>query len=693
MADYIGNDQKYIPTKNIGMEIESMITNFANQRKIFERKWYDNNFFDDGYHFRYMSRSTGKIVDLTEKGTSNTPQRAIPKASRQIRGLANLLLSPSYLPVVYPDRVVKRMFGDNEEEYQAAVELSKDIAKKTGIWLEEEWKNQEIWEKVILMCLLTAKHGVSYLLVWPDANEEKLRSRVADAFEVYCMGSIKDLEDSPAVILTNPELIDKIKSNDKFDMGQRELLLPDNKYATSELKEAYSKSRYGTSEGSDAGPTLILKETFKKEYLTQSNFEYISQMFPDVISNKKPGDIVMRHVYSAAGIWLLDEYLDIDKYPIVDLRFEPGPMYQTALMERFIPSNKVLDMVVARVEKYINTMVTGTWVTRKGENFEITNIPGGQKLEYTTTPPTQGQMAPVPPFVFNFIGLLNSFIEEQGASTSALGKLPDGVRSGVAIESVKATEYANLKIASDQLKNFMKRVSERMLTHASRFIDPQTVYLLDKGNPSYYDVVGEKGYLLRKQMGEDMSGTIPIRKDTRVQIEIESGLGFTMEGRKQTMQQIVGFMMPLVQAGMIPPEGVKILVQKLLETYQFGSVEDFMDVLDKSGGVGALNEQQTDQMKVALLETLKDAGAVGQESEQAMVDSTKVGVLEALKESGLLDKLSGPKEAAPKPPSESINYKDLPPEGKQQLAAKAGISIAPPVEPVMQGGANAINQG
>ena len=35
-------------------------------------------------------------------------------------------------------------------------------------------------------------------------------------------------------------------------------------------------------------------------------------------------------------------------------------------------------------------MITGTWLTRKGENFQITNIPGGQKIEWENTPPVQG---------------------------------------------------------------------------------------------------------------------------------------------------------------------------------------------------------------------------------------------------------------------------------------------------------------
>ena len=103
MADNIKYTTSFIPTKALAQKVDNLIVMAENNRKQFERRWYDNNFFDDGFHFRYVSRETGKIVDLSQHSSSNTPMRAIPKASRQIRGVANLLLSPEYRSVVYPD--------------------------------------------------------------------------------------------------------------------------------------------------------------------------------------------------------------------------------------------------------------------------------------------------------------------------------------------------------------------------------------------------------------------------------------------------------------------------------------------------------------------------------------------------------------------------------------------------------------
>jgi hypothetical protein len=50
--------------------------------------------------------------------------------------------------------------------------------------------------------------------------------------------------------------------------------------------------------------------------------------------------------------------------------------------------------------------------------------------------------------------------------------------------------------------------------------------------------------------------------------------------------------------------------------------------------------------------------------------------MEALRDSGVIEK-QGKQPEAPKGPSESISFKDLPPEGKAQMAQKVGIELSP----------------
>lgn len=623
-----------LPTQAIAQATDNIIKNEEMKRRGFERRWYDNNFFDDGFHFRYVSRSTGKIIDVSDKSI-NLPNRAIPKASRQIRGVTNLVLGGEPIPVIYPERVSKTNYP-NPEDYQTAKKQAKTIAKKSGIWIEQEWKAQELKEKLTLMLLLAAKHSVSYLEVWPDEVEEKIRTQVFDAFDIYLDGTLTSIYDSPYIIKAVPMLIARIKANEIFDEAQTSRITPDNRFASSEVKEAYMKARFGSGSESDLSATLILKECFFKEYLSDDNWSDAIKMSKEngAMEGKSKGDMILRHSFVAGGLWLKDEYVNLKDYPFADYRFEPGPIYQVPLIERFIPANKSLDIAASRVERFMNTMVAGMWLKRKGEDFQISNIAGGQQVEYEGTPPVQANLANVPGYVFNFMEFLEKNIEEQGASTSALGQLPAGVKSGIAIESLKATEYANLKIATDQLKKTVKTITEKMLDIADKyFIKPQTVMGMEKNEPDYFEIIGGAGIKARQDAEVALpEGIVPIKSDYNVDIQVESGLGFTQQGKKETAQQIVQFMMQLAQMGLMTVDAVKVMVQSLLETYQFGSTQEFMEAMESGTQSIPLTEEQITQMKVAVITALKDAGYIGEQMDEKMVNAVKVGVVEALKD-------------------------------------------------------------
>jgi hypothetical protein len=100
MADKLNSE--FLDSNQTAHLIDQTAQMISSQRKAFERRWYDNNFFDDGFHYRYVSRTTGRIIDLSQSGDTFIPHRAIPKASRQIRGIANLLLANELTPIIYP---------------------------------------------------------------------------------------------------------------------------------------------------------------------------------------------------------------------------------------------------------------------------------------------------------------------------------------------------------------------------------------------------------------------------------------------------------------------------------------------------------------------------------------------------------------------------------------------------------------
>ena len=610
-----------IDSEQIGETVQNLMTEAKDARRSFERRWYDNNFFDDGYHFRYLSRQQNKIVDLADRSTIYNPLRAIPKSSKQIRGMANLLLSQDFLPVIYPEKInaaayppiltpdpeTGEMTQQANPEYQEAIKASKLVAKLSGHWVQEEFRNQEISEKLALMVILAAKHGISYMQIWPDAVKEQIQTQVFDAFDVYVLGSVTELSDSPFIIKGLKRRIAEIKADERFDQDKVEQISPDNRHASSEIKESYMKARHGGMVNPEAVASVIEKEYFIKEYLNGENSARLRRQKNggEILQGREEGDVVIRHGFVEGNVNVLDEYVNLPDYPFVDYRFEPGPLYQVPMIERFIPSNKSLDLVVSRLERYIHTMVTGAWFKRQGEQFDINNTAGGQIIEYQATPPQQANIANMPGFVFSFMNLLTGFIEEQGVSTSILGKVPTGVRSNAALETIKESEYANLVISSRRLKNTIKRITQKFLDLADRyFVNPQVSYFLEKGEPQYFDIIGATTLAKRQALGVETPETaVPLSGEYRVDIQVESGLGYTREGQRESAKELGNFIIQIAGLGLVSPEFAKIFVLKLLELYGFGVTQEVVEALEQEGQMG---QEQIDKIKLAMVETMGD---------------------------------------------------------------------------------------
>lgn len=642
MVDQPEKDTAQVETDQIGNELDNMVLFANNTRKPFARAWYNNNFFDDGHHLRSISRTTGRIVDLSNRASLYSPRRAIPKASRQIRGMANLLLSQDYVPQVRPEKVTSVNYPE-EEEFAQVQKDAKLVAKRAGHWLTEEWDNQDLDIKMVEMLLLTMKNFISYLQVWPDPIEETIRTQVYDAFDIYLMSNLNSIYDSPFMIKIVPNLIRKMKANEYFDEIQLKKISPDSRYASDEIKEAYLTSKYGKAgAGGDSSATLLQKEAFLKEYIGEKNLPRIRGQKEDkekaipsgaeVLKDKKKGDPIIRQVFAGGKVWLRDIYTTLPDYPFVDLRLEPGPIYGVSQIERFIPANKSLDSVISRIERWIHTMTVGVWTQREGENFQLSNVAGGLLAKYKSVPPQQMQMSSITSAPFMMADILTALIEEQGVTTSALGKLPKGVKAGIAIESLKASEFANLFIAIKQIKKTIQTISEKMFDIAdNHFINKKTILRLEKGEPDYFDIIGQSGIDARKNIDEadKLDGVIPIKKEYKVDIEIQAGLGYTEEGRKARMMELANFFIVMAKEGLITPQVVKVMIEQLMETFKFGPAEDMMEALDEPAG---MDDEQLSKLKLAVIEVLKDAKQAGlfDPDEEKHLAITKAGSIQAL---------------------------------------------------------------
>ena len=258
-----------IKSDQIGLVIEQMVNQRVTQRHKHERRWYDNNYFDDGHHFKVISRKTGRVIDTIGK-TAGFTERAIPRASLQIRGVSNLLFSAEPYPVVYPERVSVSEFMDvagtvDEVRYKEKLKQAKDVASKQGIYLTTSWEDNSLDIKLIDMLILAAKNSISYLKVYTD-HKGKLCYDIRDAFDIIVDGDKRSLQECSFVTDTSSSTIEEVKNNPMFDPSMTEKLVPDNKYATSEIKDAYMRSRFGTKSGRKNMRPLLLRRPLCRRY-------------------------------------------------------------------------------------------------------------------------------------------------------------------------------------------------------------------------------------------------------------------------------------------------------------------------------------------------------------------------------------------------------------------------------------------
>lgn len=569
-------------------QTDKYIESSAKQRKKWDRHCYTNNFFYDGRHFRFLSGKTGRIVDYAQKSTLANPRRSIPKTTKQLRGIANLLLANDPRWVIYPEQP-KEATG---KALTKAWEKAEEIGRRHAHYGEDCFDKLGMREKEAELVINFLKHPVSYLQITYDDINEALVAEPYDFFDLYLSdGSLNDLSKQAYIGKAIPKTISELQANENY--SNTEKLSAEGRYAESKMKEAYVKASFG-ARSEDEVKTVILKEMWIKFFLTENLMGRIAQTSPKVLEGKEVGDPIFL-VRSTAGKQLLrEEWVDLPDYPFVAFRFQPGALYQPAPIRMFMDTNRALDLIVSRIERWAFRMAKGSWLVHQNETIKTITDESGEIIKWKAIKPEQGKIAPLPEGIFAHIGFLEKDLEESGVSTAALGRIPKGVKAWRAIESLKAADYANLKVPIMMFDASLSKVAEKIFDLTDRYIaKPTTVYRMDQGKPDYFDIIGRGNVETYKEIGQPLGeGVIPIGKDTKVKIEIESGLSHTEEGKREMILQ-------LAEKGFLPKETV------LEELKVGGNVADILEKLEAEQGKGMAPEQFA-QMKEALLSVIVD---------------------------------------------------------------------------------------
>lgn len=242
------------------------------------------------------------------------------------------------------------------------------------------------------------------------------------------------------------------------------------------------------------------------------------------------------------------------------------------------------------------------------------------------------------------------------------GVTKTGTRTVGELQMMQAGNQSRQGRKIDRLETHCENIARHMMFHLKGNFDfEQTVKLTGDTPDEVIEALGENYDPTNRTVTfspEDIEG------EYDVDVKAGSTLPLDKQNRMQMLETILQTVAQVVSNAPMS-NFLAALVGELLNDYDIKSLKEAyeMDVqAAEQQKQQEAQQQQPDEMK-----TMAEAAKRQAQSQQIQVD-TQLSIeqmkLEALKD--------------PKPhPSESISFKDLPPEGRIQLAAQAGIHLTP----------------
>lgn len=332
-------------------------------------------------------------------------------------------------------------------------------------------------------------------------------------------------------------------------------------------------------------------------------------------------------------------------------------------IEQCIDLQEDFNFTLSRIAQH-KKMLTGKVLVPKGADISSKfDDMVGQIIYYVLgKKPTMEPAPPVPDYFYKELMRIRSTVEDlMNSHDSTMGREPGQVKSGIGISNL--SELDNAQIAPELI----------MLEQKLGFF---TEAILDICQEKYTE------RRLLKISGEDMAFEVKsfIGSDLFGQknIQIKMGSNFPLDKTERT-----NYILMLKKEGFIAPERAKELLEftdidgafKTLD--EDGAKQDILNIIEGQGQFQVQAENWEDH--TIFLKVINDfrKGTMYMKLDPQV--KAEIDDLASQHQQMLLaeQKAMQPPPPPLKQPSETINYKDLPIDGKIQVAAQAGIKLDP----------------
>jgi hypothetical protein len=520
-------------------------------RQIMDWNWYLYDNYYRGNHYIQFNKRTNQIV---------TP----PRPKGQIRLTVNVIYSIC--------RAIRNFATSYRPKWEVATDSTTEDeinnSRKSADTLDFYYDHLELPKKIKGIANYIIKYGIGYFQYGWDEEATGLDNQkgevdvwTRDPFDVYLDPAgmeTGDIQNCRYIDIAVSKPIQDIINNKVYEAKlkaanlQAEDISGSTTRAASEFKQILIQNQYAGSFGSeDEFKTVILHETLYKKLVKDDTQVWVASWIE--------------------GHLLRNEQTEFNKYNLIPIPSDDNPneIYGEGYIKNLVPLNKVLNRLESQVVEYNNLVNRGRIIADKDAGInKITNETGEIIEKNAGADVHDMQPAGLAPDMNAQINRMRDYIKEiSGVLDAFMGKVPEGVKSGVALESLKAQTANNLQDIKDNLEVGLGQLGEGILeTLANEVVAPRQLKTAGKdGKSEYFKIKGQVGVGANEELSDD---TYVIGNQNQVKVIIGSGLAYTREGRITRLDK-------LLEQKVIGPEAY-------LKGIEFGNIDEVVQEATKA---------------------------------------------------------------------------------------------------------------
>jgi len=506
--------------------IDSLYDDTIKMYRNQHRDWYINDRFVRGEHWIIYNKTANKIQALPVR--NGEVRRTVNKIRSQIRGVKNFIKRSQPRWEVHPNA--------------ASDEAYKEAEGKNKI-LQNIYRKRQLKQKITDLTINALKYSVGFLEggVVKKNGKDIIDFWVNSTYDILPDPYANSIKNCRYIFKTFTKPVEAIKSNKDYKV-EKDGLVADDKEAAAEYKDMLEKEKYnrdGNKQNKNLQTTIVKELWLKWDEEDETKVKVITIA----------GNTVLR-VYTPK----------YRRYPFFAYNPERSgdSIFSEPWIKDLISINKSLDKTASQIEAYIQRMLAGKFLIKKGVEISPVTDKGAEMIYYKgSVPPRQLDLQPLPAAPFTYVANTERWIEELGGVRDAsLGRSSGSLQSGKGIEALQSADAGVVAEPIENLETCLQEVGEFVLELiADHNIASETI-IEGKAEVTFIGEVADA----------KLENTTVIKGDEEVKVMIVPEVSYSESEKKE-------WTMRLAEAGLIDE-------RTLLEQFKFSNISEIIQRME-----------------------------------------------------------------------------------------------------------------